>query len=189
MPSLGALGVATLGVATLGVAGVLMSDPADAATSAFGFAFDALEGGPLPLAQFQGRALLVVNTASFCGYTSQYRALQALWERLEPRGLTVLGVPSNDFGAQEPGSNADIAAFCETTFGIDFPMTGKVSVRGANAHPFYRWAERELGPAAAPRWNFHKYLIDRTGRLAAWFPTQVAPDDARVLAAIERVLG
>ncbi len=165
-----------------------ISPAAAAPDSAYSFAFEAIEGGPLPFDTFKGRVVLVVNTASFCGYTPQYRALQALFDRLEPRGFTVLGVPSNDFGAQEPGSAQDIKAFCETEYGIDFPLTAKVTVRGPNAHPFYRWAERELGPVAAPRWNFHKYLVDRSGRLVAWFPTQVTPDDARVLTAIEAAL-
>ncbi len=167
----------------------MTATPALGAEDAYAFSFEAIEGGALPFASFRGRAVLVVNVASFCGYTPQYRALQALHDRLEPRGFTVLGVPSNDFGAQEPGTEADIKAFCEAEYGIDFPLTSKVTVRGAGAHPFYQWAARELGAAAAPRWNFHKYLVDRTGRLAAWFPTTVTPDDARVLAAIEKVLG
>ena len=152
------------------------------------FAFEAIEGGPLPLASFEGKAVLVVNTASFCGYTHQYSALQALWERYRARGLVVLGVPSNDFGAQEPGSEADIKEFCTLNYDVQFPMTTKQHVRGDDAHPFYRWAAEALGTTAAPRWNFHKYLVAPDGRLVAWFPTATPPDADDVIDAIEEHL-
>ncbi|MGH6947986.1 MAG: glutathione peroxidase [Kiloniellales bacterium] len=152
------------------------------------FSFVSIEGDPLPLAGFAGKALLLVNTASFCGYTPQYEGLEALWERYRERGLVVLGVPSNDFGAQEPGSAEEIKRFCEVNYAIDFPLTEKVVVKGAAAHPFYRWAAEELGAEAAPRWNFHKYLVAPDGRLAGWFPTRTEPDDPRVLEAIEALL-
>ncbi|MCK6451599.1 MAG: glutathione peroxidase [Alphaproteobacteria bacterium] len=157
---------------------------ADSAT-ALDFAFATIEGAPLDLAAFRGKAVLVVNTASFCGYTPQYAGLQKLWERYRERGLVVLGVPSNDFGQQEPGSAVEIKRFCEVNYSIDFPLTEKVAVTGAAAHPFYRWAAAELGAAAAPRWNFHKYLVGPDGRLVAWFPTRVAPDDPPLVQAIE----
>ncbi len=163
--------------------------PADAADSpaAHQFTFAALEGGQLPLSAWKGHPVLVVNTASFCGYTPQYRDLEALWRRYRERGLVVLGVPSNDFGAQEPGTAAEIKQFCET-YEVDFPLAEKVRVVGGNAHPFYRWVAAELGEAGAPRWNFHKYLIDPDGRLAGAWPSQVKPTDAAVTGEIERLL-
>jgi glutathione peroxidase len=155
--------------------------------SAHEFTFEALEGPPIRLADLAGRAILVVNTASRCGFTPQYRDLQALWRSHGPRGLTVIGVPSNDFGGQEPGGAQEIAAFCGAEYGVTFPMSGKQVVRGPDAHPFFRWAARESG-AAVPRWNFHKILLDRQGRFVAAFESAVKPRDPKVLAAIEKVL-
>ncbi len=171
-----------------GTVAAIATAPAVLAATAHDFAFTSIDGEPLPLSRFRGRAVLVVNTASFCGFTPQYTALQGLWERYRDRGLVVLGVPSNDFGGQEPGSEAEIKAFCRVNFAIDFPLTGKTVVRGDGAHPFYRWAAAELGMLAKPRWNFHKYLIGPDGRLEAWFSTITAPDAAKVVRAIEAVL-
>ncbi len=155
------------------------------APGAHAFGFTSIEGESLPLEGFAGKAVLVVNTASRCGFTRQYGDLQAVWERFRARGLVVLGVPSNDFGGQEPGSEAQIKEFCEVNFSVDFPMTEKVRVTGAQAHPFYRWARTTLGADAAPRWNFHKYLVAPDGRLVAWFPTRTRPDAEAVIRAIE----
>jgi glutathione peroxidase len=152
---------------------------------AFSFSFTSIEGAPLPLTAFEGKTLLVVNTASFCGFTRQYDGLQELWERYRDRGLVVLGVPSNDFGGQEPGTETEIKQFCEVNFNIDFPLTAKEHVKGAAAHPFYKWAGGELGEAAQPRWNFHKYLVSPDGRLVGWFATATSPISERVLGAIE----
>jgi glutathione peroxidase len=149
----------------------------------------AIEGGALPLAAYRGKAVLVVNTASFCGYTGQYADLQALWTRYRDRGLVVVGVPSNDFGRQEPGTAEEIKEFCEANFDVDFPLADKEVVRGEGAHPFYQWARAELGAGAAPKWNFHKYLIDPEGNLAGWFSTSVRPTAPRVIDAIESLLG
>lgn len=159
-----------------------------AAEGAHDFAFTGISGDPLPLEKFAGKAVLIVNTASFCGFTPQYAGLQKVWSRYRDRGLVVLGVPSNDFGAQEPGSEAAIKEFCEVNFDIDFPLTAKQHVTGPEAHPFYRWAARELGPAAAPRWNFHKYLIAPDGRLVGWFPTRVEPTSEETIRALEALL-
>lgn len=153
--------------------------------NAHAFYFISIEGGPLPMAQYRGKAVLVVNTASRCGFTHQYSALQSLWSAYRDRGLVVLGVPSNDFGSQERGSEAEIKHFCEVNFAVDFPMTSKVKVKGSDAHPFYRWAAQELGAKAQPRWNFHKYLIAPDGRLVGWFPSSVAPDSMPVVAKVE----
>jgi glutathione peroxidase len=158
------------------------------AAGAHRFSFAGLDGGDLPLAAWRGRPVLVVNTASFCGYTPQYRDLEAVWQRYRGRGLIVLGVPCNDFGAQEPGSAAEIRQFCEANYGVGFPLTEKVRVIGAAAHPFYRWVAEELGEAGAPRWNFHKYLVGPDGELAGAWPSQVRPTDPAVTGEIERLL-
>ncbi len=153
------------------------------------FSFPAQDGqSMLALGAFEGGPVLVVNTASACGLTPQYAELQKLWETYGKRGLTVLGVPSNDFGAQEPGSDAEIAQFCSTRYQVGFPMTAKQTVLGAAAHPFYRWAVEQLGEAGAPRWNFHKYLIGPDGELVEMFGSRTAPLDPSVIAAIEPLL-
>jgi glutathione peroxidase len=159
-----------------------------AADNAHRFAFTAIDGEPLPLDAWRGRPVLVVNTASYCGYTPQYRGLEALWRRYRERGLVVLGVPSNDFGQQEPGSAAEIRQFCETNFGVDFPLTEKCRVIGGAAHPFYRWIADTLGEGGTPRWNFHKYLIDPAGEVVGAWPSAVAPDDRRIIDEIEKLL-
>ena len=148
----------------------------------------AIGGGQLDPASFRDRVVLVVNTASQCGFTPQYQGLEALWRDYRGRGLVVLGVPSNDFGAQEPGSNSEVASFCEINYGVDFPLLQKQVVTGDAAHPLYRWAAERTGPLGVPRWNFHKLLIGRDGRLADWFSTVTAPDAARLRAAIDKAL-
>jgi len=155
------------------------------AVSAWDFSFLAIDGEPIKLSQFEGKAVLVVNTASQCGFTPQYKGLQALYQKYRQRGLVVLGVPSNDFGGQEPGSPHEIREFCQTNFSVDFPLTEKVKVTGEDAHPFFRWAAKEMGPLAKPRWNFHKYLIAPDGRLVDWFSSVTSPDQASVSRAIE----
>jgi glutathione peroxidase len=158
------------------------------ADTCYQFSFEGIDGRPLSLVEFRGRPILVVNTASRCGFTRQYAGLMRLWRDYGERGLVILGVPSNDFGGQEPEPEAAIRRFCAETFGVEFPLAAKTAVRGALAHPFYRWARARFGPLGAPRWNFHKYLIDREGRLAAWFSTVTSPAAPRVRRAIERVL-
>jgi glutathione peroxidase len=155
---------------------------------AFDHEFEAIEGGRMPLDQWRGKVLLVVNTASFCGFTPQYEGLQALWKRYEKRGLVVIGVPSNDFGAQEPKSEAEIAGFCKGAFGVTFPLTTKEAVSGPGAHAFYRWAREKLGTSQAPRWNFHKYLVGRDGQLVGGYGSRVEPLSPELIQAIEGAL-
>jgi glutathione peroxidase len=155
--------------------------------TAYAFSFAALKGGDIKLADHAGKPILVVNTASQCGYTPQYAGLQELWKRYHERGLMIVGVPSNDFGGQEPGGAAEIEHTAHQGYGVAFPLAAKAEVRGAGQHPFYKWAAGEK-PLELPRWNFHKYLIGRDGHVAASFATQVEPTDARVIAAIEREL-
>lgn len=152
--------------------------------TAYAFSFPALADGEIHLADYTGRPLLVVNTASLCGYTPQYAGLQELWTEFHDRGLGMIAVPSNDFD-QEPGGAADIAATAQHQYGVTFPMAGKVAVTGASAHPFYKWAA-EARPKETPRWNFHKYLIGRDGYIAEVFPSAVEPTDTRVKTAIAR---
>ena len=156
--------------------------------TAYGFSFPGLKGGEIKLADYAGRPIMVVNTASQCGFTPQYQGLETLWRDYRGRGLVVLGVPSNDFGAQEPGSNAEVASFCEINYGVDFPLLAKQVVTGDGAHPLYRWAAERTGALGVPRWNFHKLLIGRDGRLVDWFSTVTAPDAARLRAAIDKAL-
>jgi glutathione peroxidase len=153
--------------------------------SAHDITFQGIDGAPLALSAFAGRPILVVNVASACGFTPQYAPLQALWEAQGADGAVVLGVPCNDFGAQEPGSDSQIRSFCETRFGVTFPMTAKVSVTDPlTRHPFYAWVAEELGEDALPRWNFHKFVIARDGTLAGSFSSRVAPDSAEIAAAL-----
>lgn len=169
-------------------AGIFMPAAGAVSTTAYDFSFTSIDGSPLPLSDYRGQVMLVVNTASFCGFTGQYAGLQSLWDRYRDRGFVLIGVPSNDFGAQEPGSSAEIKDFCETHFQIDFPLAEKQRVRGDEAHPFYRWARDSHGALAAPTWNFHKYLVDREGNLVQSFDTRVAPDGSKLTAAIEELL-
>ena len=157
-------------------------------TTAHSFSFTSIEGKPLALSSYQGKVVLLVNTASECGLTPQYKGLEALWQAYKGKGLVVLGVPSNDFGAQEPGSEAEIASFCEKRYGVDFPLTSKVHVVGAAAHPLYQWIKQELGEGAVPVWNFHKYLIGKDGELKAVFNPKVTPDAPELVAAIDAAL-
>jgi len=157
--------------------------------SAHEFSFTAIDQRQsFALKEFEGCPILVVNTASECAYTPQYAGLQQLWERYRNRGLLILGVPSNDFGAQEPGEEAEIRDFCATRYNVNFPLTSKEHVVGARAHPLYRWIAEQTGEAGEPRWNFHKYLFDADGELADMWPSQVEPLSAEITTAIEGLL-
>jgi glutathione peroxidase len=155
--------------------------------TAYAFSFPALAGSDIRLAEFAGKPLLVVNTASLCGFTPQYAGLQELWTEFHGRGLTIIGVPSNDFGGQEPGGATEIAETAHHQYGVTFPMAAKATVKGPDAHPFYKWAA-DARPKDVPRWNFHKYLIGRDGYIAEAFPQTVEPSDTRVKTAIARAL-
>lgn len=156
--------------------------------SAYDFGFTSITGEELPLAQFKGKPVLVVNTASECGFTPQYKGLEALWEKYKERGLVVIAVPSNDFGGQEPGSAEQIKDFCEVKYGVSFYIAAKEQVKGEGAHPFYRYAREKLGALAAPKWNFHKYLIGPDGQLVDWFASTTEPLDGKLTSKIESLL-
>lgn len=154
------------------------------ASSAHVFSFDGLKGGRINLSDYKNKVVMVVNTASFCGFANQFKDLQALWSRHKDKGFVIIGVPSNDFGGQEPGSADEIAAFCSTEYGVDFPMAAKVAVKGENAHPFYKWAAKQ-NATDIPKWNFFKYVLDKNGRITGTFGTTTAPLDKNIVQMIE----
>ncbi len=163
------------------------ADGTQACPALLNYSFPGLQDEkPRSLCQYAGKVVLVVNTASFCGYTSQYEGLERLYDKYKARGLVVVGFPSNDFGNQEPGSNKEIAEFCRLTYGVRFPMFARTTVAGRSANPLYRQLGELTGER--PRWNFHKYLIDRSGNTVKSFPSEVSPDNALLVATIERLL-
>lgn len=166
---------------------VLADTAAMSRITAYAFSFPALNGGDITLTAYTGRPLLVVNTASLCGYTPQYALLQELWIEFHDRGLGMIGVPSNDFGGQEPGGAKEIAETAQHQYAVTFPIAAKVVVSGPSAHPFYKWAA-QARPKDVPRWNFHKYLIGRDGYIADVFASAVEPTDTRVKTAVARAL-
>lgn len=163
----------------------LFSNQVKADGSAHEYTFNSIDGEPMPFSSYKGKALLVVNTASKCGFTGQYDGLQSLWENYRDKGLVVVGVPSNDFAGQEPGSKEQIKEFCSVNFNVNFPMTSKVVVKGDDAHPFYQWAKDVAG---GPMWNFHKYLISPDGNMVRGYSSLVGPESKKLTKAIEKVL-
>ena len=155
---------------------------------AYDFSFNDLDGSALSLNQFKDKVIVVVNVASQCGFTKQYDDMQKIWETYQTKGLVMIGVPSNDFGGQEPGTNKEIKNFCEAKFGITFPMTEKVSVKGNEAHPFYLWAKKNHGKTAIPKWNFHKIIIDKSGKIADTFSSMTNPSSRKFKKAINDLL-
>ena len=145
------------------------------------------DGSPMPLCQYAGKVILVVNTASKCAFTSQYEGLEKLYDRLKDRGLVVLGFPSNDFGEQEPGSDQQIAEFCRMTYGVEFPMVAKTTVKGPVANAFYQQLAERTG--STPKWNFHKYLINRDGSEVVAYTSLTSPDSRSLLKKIDQFLG
>ena len=161
---------------------------ADYKELAYIFEFRNLNGGSLNLSEYKGKVIVVINVASQCGFTSQYEDMQKVWEKYQEKNIVILGVPSNDFGQQEPGSNKEIKDFCESKFGITFPMTEKVSVRGTKAHPFYIWARENFGKSAVPKWNFHKIIIDKNGKIAETFSSLTNPSSKRFIKTLEKLI-
>ena len=144
------------------------------------------DDSPQNLCQYSGKVALVVNTASYCGFTSQYQGLEKVYARFQQRGLVVMGFPSNDFGQQEPGNSKQIADLCFNTYGVKFPMFAKSAVTGVQANPLFKELAAQTGQS--PRWNFHKYLVDRRGKVVGSFPSDTSPEDPRLIARIEKVL-
>ena len=155
---------------------------------AYDFKFNDLDGSVLSLSDFKGKVIVAVNVASQCGFTKQYEDMQNVWEKYQKKGLIMIGIPSNDFGNQEPGGSKEIKNFCEAKFGITFPMTEKVKVKGDEAHPFYMWAKQNHGSSAVPKWNFHKIIIDRNGKIHETFSSITNPSSKKFIKIIENLL-
>ena len=154
---------------------------------AYEYKFNSIEGGQINLSDYKDKVIVIVNVASRCGYTPQYEDLQSLYNNYKDKSLVVIGVPTNNF-KQEPGSNEQIKDFCETNFGISFPMTEKVNVIGTNAHPFYKWAKDDFGIGAIPKWNFHKIVIDKNGKIVDTFASFTNPSSKKFIKLIEKLI-
>jgi len=147
-----------------------------------------INNGTIDLNQYKGKTILLVNVASKCGFTKQYTGLQELYEKYKDKGFYVIGVPSNQFGGQEPGSNSEIKVFCETNFDITFPMTNKVNVKGDDAHEIYKWAKKNYGNSTVPKWNFHKILINKNGKIQETFGSFTDPLSKKIKSNLEKIL-
>ena len=154
---------------------------------AYDFQFKGIDGKIIKLSDFENKVIVVVNVASRCGFTNQYSDLQKLWETYQNKDLIVLGVPTNDF-KQEPGSNSDIKDFCETNFNINFPMSEKINVIGNDSHPFFKWAKENHGMSAVPKWNFHKIIIGKDGKIADTFSSITKPSSKRFINSIDIII-
>lgn len=152
------------------------------------FTLTGIDGKPMALSQFKGSAVLLVNTASECGFTGQYDGLERLWETYRDKGLVIVGVPSNDFGGQEPGKAEEIATFCKLNYGVTFPLADKAVVKGTDAIPVYVWANNRAGIMGSPKWNFHKYLFGRDGQFIDWFSSPTEPMSNKLTVAVEKAL-
>ena len=165
--------------------GIFTKVSANYSNLAYDYTFNNIDGNKLELKDYKNKVILVVNVASRCGYTSQYEGLQKIWTNYEKKNLVVIGVPTNNF-KQEPGSNKEIKNFCETNFGIDFPMTEKMDVIGKNAHPFYKWAKDNHGMGAIPKWNFHKIIVGKNGKIIDTFASFTKPTSSKFIKVIEK---
>jgi len=154
----------------------------------FDFKINSINGEELDLSKFYGKTILLVNVASKCGFTKQYDDLQKLYEDFQDNGLVVIGVPTNQFGGQEPGTESDIKNFCETNFNITFPMTSKYEVKGDNAHPIYIWAKDTYGKSTVPKWNFHKILINKNGKIEDTFASFTGPISKKIINKLNQIL-
>jgi glutathione peroxidase len=162
-----------------------------AATNIYDFTLNSITGQPVPLAQYKGKVVMLVNVASKCGYTPQYKGLEALYKKYEDKGLVILGFPANNFMSQEPGTNAEIQSFCSRTYNVTFPMFAKISVKGSDQAPLYQYlTDKKTNPATGGDigWNFTKFLVDRNGNIVARFDSKVEPESPEVTKAIEAAL-
>ncbi len=169
---------------------MLMAGSAYAASSVYDFTLPSIDGKPMPISDFKGKVVLMVNVASKCGYTPQYTALEALYEKYKDQGFVILGFPANNFGAQEPGTNEEIKTFCSRKYNVTFPMYGKVSVKGDDQTPLYSYLTKDADPTRTGdiKWNFTKFLVDRNGKVVQRFESAVTPDDPQVVSAVEKLL-
>ena len=155
---------------------------------AYEFNFKNLNGNQLNLAEYKNKIMVIINVASQCGFTGQYEDMQNIWNKYKDKGVVIIGVPSNDFGGQEPGNNTEIKNFCEAKFGITFPMSEKVIVKGNNAHPFYIWAKKNHGKSAVPKWNFHKIIIGKDGKVFDTFSSMTNPSSKKFVNVLEKLI-
>jgi glutathione peroxidase len=169
---------------------IIMAGSMFAASSLYNFTLPSIDGKPMPLADFKGKVILMVNVASQCGYTPQYTALEAVYEKYKDKGFVIVGFPASDFGQQEPGTNQEIKTFCSRKYSVTFPLYAKVSVKGADQTPLYQYLTKEADPAVAGeiKWNFTKFLVDRSGHVVQRFEPAVTPDSPQVVSAIEKLL-
>ena len=174
----------------LAVTVLALSSALFAASSIYDFTLPSIDGKPSPLANYKGKVILVVNVASRCGFTPQYTALESTYEKYKDQGFVILGFPANNFGHQEPGTNAEIKTFCTTKYNVTFPMYSKISVKGEDEAPLYQYLTKDANPAVAGeiQWNFTKFLVDRSGHVVNRFEPDVTPDSPQVIAAIEKAL-
>src|SRR5580658_7252547 len=174
----------------LGFVILLVAASLFAASGIYDFTLPSIDGQPLPLSNFKGKVVLVVNVASRCEFTPQYTALESIYEKYKDQGFVILGFPANNFGAQEPGTNAEIKTFCTRKYSVTFPMYSKISVKGADQAPLYAYLTKDAGPNVAGeiKWNFTKFLVDRNGNVVQRFEPAVTPDSKEVIAAIEKQL-
>ena len=154
----------------------------------YNFELESITGEKINLKKYKDKVILLVNVASNCGFTKQYTDLQNLWEKYKERDLVIIGIPSNQFGGQEPGTNQEIKNFCETNFNINFPMTSKYDVKGESAHDLYKWAKDTFGKSAVPKWNFHKILIDKNGKIIDAYTSLTKPTSKKIINELEKIL-
>ena len=169
---------------------VLMVTPAFAASSIYDFTLPSIDGQSMPLSNFKGKVVLLVNVASRCGFTPQYKGLEALYEKYKDQGFVILGFPANNFGSQEPGTNQEIKTFCSSKYSVTFPMYAKVSVKGADQTPLYQYLTTQADPTHSGdiKWNFTKFLVDRDGKVVQRFESAVTPDSSEIVSAVEKEL-
>jgi len=175
-------------VLALALAVVILGGNAVADQSVYDFTMKTIEGKEQPLSAYKGKTLLIVNVASKCGFTPQYKGLEALYEKYKAQDLVILGFPANNFGGQEPGTEQQIQQFCSTTYGVTFPMFSKISVKGGDIHPLYKYLTESSTPPGAISWNFNKFLIDPSGRIAARWGSRAAPDSKELTEKVMEVL-
>jgi glutathione peroxidase len=182
--------LSTRPLVTLLLASLSFAAPLFAAASVYNFTLPSIDGEPTSLSSYKGKVILLVNVASRCGFTPQYSALESLYEKYKDQGFVILGFPANNFGAQEPGTNAEIKSFCTLKYNVTFPMFAKVSVKGADTTPLYQYLTQQANPTVAGdiKWNFTKFLVDRQGKVVARFESPVKPDSPEVVEAIEKLL-
>ena len=167
---------------------VLMSCSFSAKSDVYKFSFEGIDGKQIFLKDFKNKPILIVNTASLCGFTYQYEELERLYKKFKTKDLIVIGIPSNDFGNQELDDNKKVKEFCSLNFNITFPMTSITSIKGNDKHPFFDWVKKQGGVLSTPKWNFYKYLIDREGKLVSWFSSVTKPLSKKLLSEIEKII-